>query len=72
MQNNNPQVKTENNSPPPPPPQIQEPQQQNKAFPTHDTILAITEGSNTYFETKRQRRDYYKEVNHVVIEGPIT
>jgi hypothetical protein len=30
----NPQVKIEAKPPPPPPPQIQEPQQQNEAFPT--------------------------------------
>jgi hypothetical protein len=43
----------EANPPPPPPPQVPEPQQQNEAFPTHGTILAITGGSNTEFETKR-------------------
>jgi hypothetical protein len=47
-------------------------QQQNEAFPTHGTILTITGGSNTDFNTKRQRREYYGEVNHVAIEGPIT
>jgi hypothetical protein len=41
-------------------------------FPTHGTILTITEGSNTDFNTKWQRRDYYREVNHVAVEGPIT
>jgi hypothetical protein len=70
--NTNPQVKTEANIPPPPPPQIWEPQQQIEAFPTHDTILTITGGSNTDFDTKRQRWDYYREVNHVAVEGPIT
>jgi hypothetical protein len=70
--NTNPQVKTKANPPPPPPPQIQEPQQQNDTFPTHGTILTITGGSNTDFDTKRQRRGYYREVNHVVVEGPIT
>jgi hypothetical protein len=72
--NTNPQVKTEDNPPPPPlpPPQIQEPQQQNDTFPTHGTILTITGGSNTDFDTKWQRRDYYREVNHVAIEGSIT
>jgi hypothetical protein len=32
----------------------------------------ITGGSNTDFETKRQCRDYYRQVNHVVVKGPIT
>jgi hypothetical protein len=73
MQNStNPQVKTKANPPPPPPPQIQELQQQTEAFPTHGTILKITGGSNTDFDTKRQRRDYFRVVNHVVVEGPIT
>jgi hypothetical protein len=55
-----------------PPPQVQEPPQQHENFPTHGTILTITEGSNTDIETKRQRRDYYHQVNHVAIKGPIT
>jgi hypothetical protein len=72
--NTNPQVKIEGNPPPPPPlpqPQAQEPLQQPDMFPTHGTILTITRGSNTDFETKRQHRDYYYQVNHVVVEGPI-
>jgi hypothetical protein len=72
VQNNKPQVKNEANPPPLPPPQTQEPQQQNEAFPTHGTILTITRVSNTDFDTKRQSRDYYREVNHVAVEGPIT
>jgi hypothetical protein len=66
--NTNTQIKTEAN----PPPQIQEPQEQNDIIPTHGTILTITEGSNTDYDTKQHRRDYYREVNHVAIEGPIT
>jgi hypothetical protein len=68
--NTNPQVKTETN--PPPPPQIQEPPQQTDAFPTHGTILTIIGGSNTDINTKRQHHDYYRQVNHVTVEGPIT
>jgi hypothetical protein len=56
----------------PPPPQAREPPPQTDTFPTHGTILMIPRGSNTDFDTKRQRRDYYKQVNHVVVEGPIT
>jgi hypothetical protein len=52
--------------------QIHEPPQQNDNFPTHDTILTITGGSNTDFNNKKQQRDYYRQVNHVVIEGPVT
>jgi hypothetical protein len=51
---------------------IREPPQQTESFPTHDTILTITGGSNTDFDNKRQHRDYYRQVNHVAIEGPIT
>jgi hypothetical protein len=29
-------------------------------------------GSNTDFDKKQHRRDYYREVNHVVVECPIT
>jgi hypothetical protein len=70
--NTNPWVKIEANPPPPPPPQIQEPQQEAKTFPTHGTILTIIRGSNTDFDTNGQHRDYNKEVNHVVVECPIT
>jgi hypothetical protein len=70
--NTNPQVKTEGNPPSQPPPQIQEPSQQADVFPTHGTILTVTGGSNTDFDTKRHRRDYYRLINHVVVEGPIT
>jgi hypothetical protein len=69
---NNPQIKNEVNPPPQPPSQNQEPQQQSEALPTHGTILTITRGSNTNFNSKRQRRDYYREVNHIANEGPIT
>jgi hypothetical protein len=72
VQNNNPQIKKKANPPPQPPPQTQVPQQQSEAFPTHGTTLTITGGSNRDFNTKWQRRDYYREVNHVVVEGPIT
>jgi hypothetical protein len=68
--NTNPQVKIETN--PSPPPQIQEPPQQTDAFPTNGTILTIIGGSNNNFDTKRHRRDYYKQVNHVAVEAPIT
>jgi hypothetical protein len=47
-------------------------QQQNEVFPTHGTVLIITGGSNTDFDIKRQYWDYYREVNHVAVKGPIT
>jgi hypothetical protein len=70
--NANPQVKTEANPPQPPLSQIQETPQQTDTFPTHDIILTITGGSNTNFDSKRQQRDYYRQVNHVAVKGPIT
>jgi hypothetical protein len=70
--NVNPQVKTKANPPSPPSPQIQEPQQYANTFPIHSRILTITRDSNTNFDTKRQCRNYYREVNHVIIEGPLT
>jgi hypothetical protein len=71
---NNPcqQSHPETNPPPPPPLQIREPPQQADTFPTHGTILSITRGSNTNFDNKRQGHDYYRQVNHIVFEGPIT
>jgi hypothetical protein len=72
VQNNHSQIKNEANPPPQPLPQTQEPQQPNEAFRTHGTILMITRGSNTDFDTKRQHQDYYREVNHVAVECPIT
>jgi hypothetical protein len=66
------QVKTEPNPPLPPPlQQVEEPPQQAENFPTRGTILTIIGGSNTDFETKMQRRDYYCQVNLIVVEGPI-
>jgi hypothetical protein len=68
----NQQTKPETNTPPPPLLQICEPPQQNDNFPTNETNLTITRGSNTAFDNKRQLRDYYRQVNHVVVEDPIT
>jgi hypothetical protein len=65
-------LKAEPNPLLPPPPQLRNLRNKTRIFPTHGTIHTITKGSNTDFETKRQRRDYYRQVNHVAIEGPIT
>jgi hypothetical protein len=65
-------VKTESNPPHPPLPKIQEPTQKADTFPTHGTILTINGGSNIDIDTKRQRRDYYRELTHVAVEGTIT
>jgi hypothetical protein len=31
----------------------------------------ITGGSSTDFDTKRQKRDHYRSINHVVVTGPV-
>jgi hypothetical protein len=61
----------EPNNLPPPPPTSQEPSQQATSFPTFKTIHTITRGSNLTFEDKKQKREHYRQVNHVAVEGPI-
>jgi hypothetical protein len=62
----------EPNTLPPPPTQHPEPSQQSNNFPTFGTIHTITVGSNLNFQNKRQKREYYRQVNHVAVKGPIT
>jgi hypothetical protein len=31
----------------------------------------ITRGSSVDFDTKRQKRDHYRSINHVAITGPV-
>jgi hypothetical protein len=57
--------------PNPPLSQEQESSQQNTNFPTFGTIHTITGGSNLNFKNKRQKREYYRQINHVVVEGAI-
>ena len=63
------QPKVEPNQPPQG--HLPEPPQLNHNFPTHGTIHAIMGGSSSEFENKRQRRDYYRQVNHIVVEGSV-
>jgi hypothetical protein len=65
------QTKVEPSNPPPPLRQNQESTQQAANFPTFRTIHTITGGSNLNFENKRQKREHYHQVNHVVVKGPI-
>jgi hypothetical protein len=61
-----------NTMPPhPPTPQTQESFQQDTNFPTFRTIHTFTGGSNLNFENRRQKREHYRQVNHVAVEGPI-
>jgi hypothetical protein len=65
------QPKTEPNNPPPPPQQSQDSSQQASSFPTFKTIHTITGGSNLNLESKRQKQEHHRQVNHVAIKGPI-
>jgi hypothetical protein len=55
----------------PPLSQTTESSKQNKNFPTFKTIHTITRGSNLDFQNKRQKREYYRQVNHVAVKGLI-
>jgi hypothetical protein len=70
-QTTQPKIEPSNPPPPAPPPQSQESSQQATNFPTFGTIHTITGGSNLSFENKRQKREYYRQVNHVAVEGQI-
>jgi hypothetical protein len=65
------QPKTEPNNPPPPLQQSQDSSQQASSFPTFKTIHTITRGSNITLENKREKREHYRQVNHVAVKGPI-
>jgi hypothetical protein len=55
-----------------PPKSPQAPKQEDFADqPYRGVIHMITGGSSVDFETKRQNRDHYRSVNHVVLTGPV-
>jgi hypothetical protein len=62
-------IKNRDKQPTPPPPQNQESFQQGTNFSTFGTIHTITGGSNLNFENKRQRQEYYRQVNHVAVDA---
>jgi hypothetical protein len=39
--------------------------------PYHGVIHMITGGSSIDFDTKRQKRDHYRSINHVAVTGPV-
>jgi hypothetical protein len=43
-----------------------------KALPSFGSIMPITGGSATEFETKRQRNNYFRSVNTFINDGPAT
>ncbi|XP_072147966.1 uncharacterized protein [Setaria viridis] len=50
-----------------------EPSTQNNnqnSLPTFGMIMPITGGSSLEFENKRQRRNYFREVNVIIPDGP--
>jgi hypothetical protein len=65
--------------PPPPPHQQQQnihhphaPKQEDFANqPYRGVIHMITGGSSADFDTKRQKRDHYRSVNHVAVTSPV-
>jgi hypothetical protein len=66
--------------PPPPPPHPQQPnihhphapkQEDFADQPYRGVIHMITRGSSADFDTKRQKRDHYRSVNHVAVTGPV-
>jgi hypothetical protein len=64
--------------PPTPPPHQQHqniphaPKQEDFADqPYRGVIHMITGGSSTDFDTKRQKRDHYRSINHVAVTGPV-
>jgi hypothetical protein len=67
--------------PPPPPPHHPNPHHQNHPQapkqedfanqPYRGVIHMITGGSSVDFETKRQKRDHYRSVNHVALTDPV-
>jgi hypothetical protein len=65
------QPETEPNNLPPPPQQNQGSSQQVSCLPTFRTIHTITGGSNLTLKNKRQKREHYRQFNHVAVESPI-
>ena len=65
---------TQEQLPPPPGPPPKEENQttatQPSALPTFGMIMPISGGSTLDFENKRQRRDYFRQVHCIVLEGP--
>jgi hypothetical protein len=52
--------------------QSNQPKQEDFADqPYRGVIHMITGGSSTDFDTKRQKRDHYRSINHVAVTGPV-
>jgi hypothetical protein len=57
--------KSSTSKPPPPAPK----QEDFTEKPYHGVIHMITRGSSVDFDTKRQKKDHYRSVNHVALTG---
>jgi hypothetical protein len=61
--------------PPPGPPLKQENQTtqnaQPAALPTFGMIMPISGGSSLEFENKKQRRNYFRQVHSIMVDGPV-
>jgi hypothetical protein len=40
-------------------------------LPTIGMILPIARGSSMEFQTKKQKKDYFRLVNNIVVQGPV-
>jgi hypothetical protein len=58
-----------------PPPPIPTPKEENPstqtALLTFGMIMPIVGGSSLDFENKRQRRDYFRQVHSILVDGPV-
>jgi hypothetical protein len=48
-----------------------QPSQQRTNFPTFRAIHTIIGVSNLDFQNKQHKQEYYRQVNHVMVEGPV-
>jgi hypothetical protein len=66
-----PQAPKEDLPPPPPAPTPKEEKTNTQtALPTFGMIMPIVRGSSLEIE-KRQKRDYFKQVNLISVDGPV-
>jgi hypothetical protein len=62
--------------PPPPGPPLKQENQTNQnaqpaALPTFGMIMPISGGSSLEFENKKQRRNYFRQVHSIMVDGPV-
>jgi len=62
--------------PPPPGPPLKQENQTNQnaqaaALPTFGMIIPISGGSSLEFENKKQRKNYFRQVHSIMVDGPV-